>query len=348
MKLLIVTQTVDTQDPVLGFFVQWIEEFAKHVEICLKKGKYELPKNVTVHSLGKENAHNTAPSGARRCITRPLYAFRFLSLAWRLRDNYDTVFVHMNQEYVLVAGLLWKIFGKNIYLWRNHYSGSFITDIVAIFCTKIFCTSKYSYTIKYKKTMLMPVGVDTNRFSLDKGSVRTPNSILSLGRIAPVKRIEVLIDALAMLAHDNIDFSATIVGSPLPKDKAYYDSLKNKVRKFGIESRVTFLQSLPNKETPTLYRTHEIFVNTTPPGAFDKTLFEAAACGCVVLAASKDFAELVGTGTFFDSNTSLKKILKYFLSAQNKSDKVHIFDNLVKEQSLAILSALLIKEIDKV
>jgi len=89
-------------------------------------------------------------------------------------------------------------------------------------------------------------------------------------------------------------------------------------------------------------------VNTTPPGAFDKTLFEAAACGCVVLAASKDFAELVGTGTFFDSNTSLKKILKYFLSAQNKSDKVHIFDNLVKEQSLAILSALLIKEIDKV
>lgn len=32
MKLLIVTQAVDTEDPVLGFFVRWIEELGKHVE----------------------------------------------------------------------------------------------------------------------------------------------------------------------------------------------------------------------------------------------------------------------------------------------------------------------------
>lgn len=29
MKLLIITQTVDAEDPVLGFFVRWIEEFAR-------------------------------------------------------------------------------------------------------------------------------------------------------------------------------------------------------------------------------------------------------------------------------------------------------------------------------
>jgi hypothetical protein len=58
MKLLIITQKVDINDPILGFFHRWIEEFAKHCEkitvICLYKGTYNLPNNVKVLSLGKE------------------------------------------------------------------------------------------------------------------------------------------------------------------------------------------------------------------------------------------------------------------------------------------------------
>ena len=58
MKLLIITQKVDINDPVLGFFHRWLEEFAKHYEfvtvICLEKGEHRLPENVKVLSLGKE------------------------------------------------------------------------------------------------------------------------------------------------------------------------------------------------------------------------------------------------------------------------------------------------------
>ena len=58
MKLLIVTQAIDSEHPILGFFHRWVEEFAKHCEhvhvICLQAGKHSLPANVTVHSLGKE------------------------------------------------------------------------------------------------------------------------------------------------------------------------------------------------------------------------------------------------------------------------------------------------------
>jgi len=43
MKLLIVTQKVDINDDVLGFFHDWIKEFAKNCEkvtvICLGKGE---------------------------------------------------------------------------------------------------------------------------------------------------------------------------------------------------------------------------------------------------------------------------------------------------------------------
>ena len=59
MRLLICTQAVDVNDPILGFFVRWIEEFAKHCEkvtvICLRKGEYTLPQNVHVHALRSRN-----------------------------------------------------------------------------------------------------------------------------------------------------------------------------------------------------------------------------------------------------------------------------------------------------
>ena len=67
MKLLIVTQIVDKNDPILGFFHRWIEEFAKHVEhievICLKEGKHKLPSNVHIHSIGKEQTTIIYDSG---------------------------------------------------------------------------------------------------------------------------------------------------------------------------------------------------------------------------------------------------------------------------------------------
>lgn len=59
MRLLVVTQAVDKQDPVLGFFHRWLEEFAKHADqlivICLREGTHSLPSNVRIYSLGKEN-----------------------------------------------------------------------------------------------------------------------------------------------------------------------------------------------------------------------------------------------------------------------------------------------------
>ena len=74
MKLLIITQKVDDHDDVLGFFVRWIEEFAKYVEkvtvVCLQKGTYYLPDNVTVLSLGKEYPANICEIKTFRYIER--------------------------------------------------------------------------------------------------------------------------------------------------------------------------------------------------------------------------------------------------------------------------------------
>lgn len=296
MNVLIVTQAVDTEDPVLGFFARWIEEFAKHTErievICLKEGKHALPANVRVYSLGKE----------RSAASRAAYAIRFLSLAWKLRRGYETVFVHMNQEYIFIAGWLWKLLGKRIYLWRNHYAGSLLTDAAAAFCTKVFCTSHYSYTAKYKKTVLMPVGVDTGRFKPDERIVRKPHSILFLARMTPAKHPETLIDAL--VAFSRADYTATFVGSPLPKDEAYYEGLQKSVRSLSLADQVSFSSAVPNSKTPGLYRANEIFVNTSPSGMLDKTIFEAAACGCFPLTSNRNLTGHIDGRLLFEEGSA--------------------------------------------
>lgn len=312
MRLLIVTQAIDDADPALGFFTGWIRGLESSFEsidaICLSKGEYQLPDTVRVHSLGKEQ-------GAK---SRIVYAFRFLRLAWKLRSEYDAVFVHMNQEYILIAGMLWKLLGKRVYLWRNHYAGSWLTDIAAWFCTEVFCTSKHSYTARYAKTRLMPVGVDTARFTGTETVKREPRSILFFARIAPSKRADVFIEALGLLLAQGVSFIASIYGSPLKSDETYYENLKTRAESLGLHDRLRFMPGVPNEKAPDVYASHEVFVNCSPSGMFDKTLFEAAASGCLVLAASDDFKGLAGEAFSFDGSdpASLARSLAVLLKKQ--------------------------------
>ncbi|HEY4527335.1 MAG TPA: glycosyltransferase [Candidatus Paceibacterota bacterium] len=289
VRLLIVTQAVDTADPVLGFFHRWIQELATRFErihvVCLFEGTHALPSNVSVHSLGKE-----------RGVSRVAYVMRFLRYAWSLRHEYDAVFVHMNQEYVLLGGLLWKLLGKNVYLWRNHYAGDFLTDLAVMLASTVFCTSKSSYTAKFAKTKVMPVGVDI----IPSSVARIPRSILFLARFAPSKRPDVLLQALTLLKERGVLFLASFYGSPLPHDAAFAEKARMIAQNARLE--VKFYEGVPNSVTPSIYSAHDIFVNLSGSGMYDKTIFEAAAAGCLVLASSRDFAELAGPEFSFTEN----------------------------------------------
>ena len=280
MRLLIITQKVDKNDPILGFFHRWIEEFAKHCQsiivICLQKGEYNLPKNIKILSLGKEKGKSKIK-----------YIFNFYKHIWHERKNYDAVFVHMNQEYVLLGWKFWKLWNKKIFLWRNHYAGGLFTRIAMMLSDHVFCTSKYSFTARSKKTTLMPVGIDTVAF-ISTGKERAKNSILFLSRIAPSKNVHMFIEALGLLKKQGVPFSANIYGNALPKDTQYLEGLKACIKELGLENVVYMQSGVPNQKTPEIYNTHEIFVNTSPSGMYDKTIFEAMACGCLVLVSNEN------------------------------------------------------------
>lgn len=341
MKLLVITQTMDTQDPVLGFFTRWVDGLAERADavqvICLKEGEYTCPINVRIHSLGKESG-----------VGKMTYLWRFYCYIWSLRKQYDAVFVHMNEEYVLLGGLSWKLFGKPVYMWRNHYAGSWRTRLAGFLCTKVFCTSKHSFTANFKNTVLMPVGIDLERFALETEAVRAPKSILFLARIASSKRPEMLIDALGIVLSRGISFTADIVGSPLAEDQSYSDSLAARAESLGLHGRVRFHSGIPNDATPAVYRAHDLFVNCSPSGMFDKTLFEAAASGCRVIAASDDFHDAAGDEAYAPDTEALAERLIDALGADEDSiTRARIrMQALARGESLGTLIDRLVAEVD--
>ena len=266
MNILIVTQKVDKNDPILGFFHRWLEEFAKHYEkitvICLEKGEYDLPENVKVLSLGKEMSRGTLD--IRRHIQ---YLWRFYQYIWSERKNYDVVFVHMNQEYVILGWKFWKLWGKRIYLWRNHAKGDLFTWLAVMLSRKVFYTSPSSYTARFKKSVKMPVGIDTDFFKPDPTVARIHGSVLFLGRISPVKKVLEFIDWV-----ENTDYTATIAGPIM--DKEYGGKVLKK-----LSDKIKYVGPVDQNSALKLYQSHEFYANKTPAGSFDKTIIEALACG---------------------------------------------------------------------
>ncbi len=316
-NILIITQKVDIKDPVLGFFHQWIIEFSKRAEmvtvICLEKGEYDLPKNVKVFSLGKEDG-----------VSRIKYTFNFYKYIWQLRKKYTSVFVHMNQEYVLLGGLFWRLFGKNIVMWRNHPSGSFLTKIAIFLSHRVYCTSKDSFTNKFKKTKVMPVGIEMKENLND--ILRKENTILSLGRISSVKNIETIISAFSQIIKTKKEAELSIVGSPTKRevDEDYYKVLKTLSVAIPKES-IEYVPSVAPNKTPEFFKTHDLFINTTTPGSFDKTILEAMYFGCPCFVCQD-----IWQGT--DASHLSEHFYFPFKDSKVLSEKVVTFLNLSKEE----------------
>lgn len=262
MKLLIITQVLDIKHPILGFFHRWIEEFAKHFEhihvIALQTAEYDLPENVTVHSLGKEKG-----AGKLQRL------FALCSLLFTLRREYDEVFVHMNPEYVVLAGWLWRLAGKKVGLWYTHKSVDLKLRIAEIFTHTIFTASKESFRLASRKVRVMGHGIDTDFWKPDLHTKRGDH-FLSVGRLNRTKRHDLAIHA----AHD--------AGVPLriAGDGPERDRLVALTRE--LHANVVFLGALTQRELRDEYRKASKLIHRSETGSLDKVVLEAAACGCLV------------------------------------------------------------------
>jgi glycosyltransferase involved in cell wall biosynthesis len=333
MKLLIITQVIDTEHPILGFFHRWTEEFAAQCEhvhvICLEAGTHSLPANVTVHSLGKEAGGN-----------KLLYTARFYSLIWKLHHEYDGVFVHMNQEYILLGAPLWKLLRKPFTMWRNHYAGSALTKLAGALCTKVFYTSQASYTATFTNAQAMPIGIDEIVFK-PQPVERPAGSLLYVGRISTPKRVMELVQALKGALPSRPELTLTIVGGTPPGDSGAYEAtLKAYVAEHDLP--VTFAGPTPWGQLPAIYSAHELCINLSPPGMFDKVIGEALACECDIVTTNNDLGYLLGEHVL--ASASVPQLAAFFGSYQyNQAYVSKCKAEILKQHSLRSLVAKALK-----
>ncbi|MBA3047021.1 glycosyltransferase family 4 protein [Patescibacteria group bacterium] len=275
MKLLILTQKVDINDDVLGFMHGWIAEFAKHCDklsvVCLQKGEYDLPANVKVLSLGKEKLLNCY-------IAKLLYCWQFYRYIWKYRKEYDSVFVHMNKEYVVLGGVAWRLLSKRIGLWYTHKQVSLSLKIAEKLADVIFTASKESFRLASEKVKVIGHGINTDIFKPSENREKNDKfRILTVGRISPIKDLKTLARAVACLKQKNI--SLDIVGAAgTVEQEEYFQEVRDLVAKKGIEDKINFIGSVPNREVLKYYQRADLFINMSLTGSLDKAVLEAMAC----------------------------------------------------------------------
>lgn len=287
-KLLIITQKVDRNDDVLGFFHEWIFEFAKKFKrvtvVCLYRGEYSLPENVRVLSLGKEKR-----------LSRILYLYRFYKYTLKYRSDYDAVFVHMNPVYIVLGGFLWRFLGKRISLWYAHGYVPFMLRISDKITHTAFASTLEGYRLKSKKLKIVGQGIDTSKFIPNPnpshvGAIR----VISVGRISPSKDYATLFQALRKLPKETV-MGVDIVGRPATEDdEAYLIELKDIVRTLNLSNVVQFRGAIANKDLVSVLQDADVFANMSHTGSLDKANLEAMSCGLVLLTCNEAFTNVLG------------------------------------------------------
>lgn len=310
MRLLIVTQKVDENDAILGFFHRWIAEFAKHCEsvivICLEEGVHHLPENVKVLSLGKEKRHS-----------RLQYFFRFYRYIWQERKNYDAVFVHMNPEYVIAGGLVWKYLGKKITLWYTHKSVDVKLKIAEKIVEKIFTASKESFRLESKKVSVVGHGIDEALFHSSPRQKEILH-IVTVGRISKTKRIFEMLDALDVLHQRGVPFSFTIVGAPVTKEDGVYEQeLRAHIKKKPFSGAIIFYGPTPYLSLPSILQDQGVFINLSDTGSIDKAVLDAMAAGVVPVSSNEAFRDVLDPKGLFVSVVTSPALADVILRAQS-------------------------------
>lgn len=318
MRLLIVTQKIDQNDNVLGFFHRWVEEFSQHCEqiivICLQAGSYSLPSNVRVLSLGKEDG-----------VRKLKYLWRFYQYIIQERKNYNAVFVHMNQIYVVLGGVLWRLWHKKIALWYTHKQVGLLLYLAEKLVNNIFTASVQSFNLKSKKLVITGHGIDTGEFHCLNREIKIDSyRILTVGRITRIKNLETLIQATGLLVGKIENLQVDIVGSPITaEDKKYQEELLALVKEKNLVGVVRFLGPRPYIAMPEVYCAYDCLINLAPTGGVDKAVLEAMSCELPVLVANRSFDLIFGAQRdlflfeFGQTEDLAKKILAlYNLSAE--------------------------------
>ena len=157
------------------------------------------------------------------------------------------------------------------------------------------------YDAHPQKIKVIPAGVNLDTFkpvnqsiARQRVGIHEKQVILYVGRIEPLKGIDVLLEAAALLDRSD-DIRVLIVGGS-PGNNAELGRLKALTTELGIESMVTFTGAIKQNKLPDYYSAADVFVLPSHSESFGLAALEAMACGVPVVV-----SRVGGLKTFIDN-----------------------------------------------
>lgn len=170
---------------------------------------------------------------------------------------------------------------------------------------------------------------------------KTPGqlNLLSIGRIAPIKNFDFLINCLK---HQTQNINLTIVG-PI-EDQAYFDKCKNATEKLPKTVTVKFIHGVPPSEIEKLYQENHLFISTSKNENFGHSIAEALAHGKpVIVSDHTPWKALDKKGIGFDLKLDLNLFsdkIDYFASMDQ--EEYHLFCDRAKSKATELTNKTLL------
>ncbi len=206
------------------------------------------------------------------------------------------------------------------YLWKNRRMHQEIQHSDTLICGSEWARQRLiDYGVAPSSAHALPYPFDLNLFSLDPNRDRPSSpTFVWLGRIVPRKRLDLLLDAFAMLAAERSDVHLRVVGH-----FDHFGGYRTLIDNFPYPNQISYTSNVPRRDVPDLLGSATALVQPSENENFGSSVAEALAVGTpVVLGPTNGTREYATSACFsFDEYTpeSLYRALKACLHAQTST-----------------------------
>ncbi len=157
----------------------------------------------------------------------------------------------------------------------------------AVHCTAEAEAEQARQWIRPRRLEVLPLALDLTAYrQLPDAAAKAADipvsgrSVLFLSRVHPVKRVEIVIEAIALLRRAGREVILFVAGDG---EEAYMASLKNLAAKLGVAEAVQWLGMVRGERKLLTFRMADVFALPTFQENFGMVLVESMACGTPVV-----------------------------------------------------------------
>ena len=167
--------------------------------------------------------------------------------------------------------------------------GNMINDTASLFVAKT--TGAFTFLkglgVPSNQITVIPPGIDVNQFNIKEESVSdyglnptNTDIVVFCGRLSPEKKPHIALDAFTYVAPHFPNLHLVII----TQGGSLFDIIKKMIHFRNLDSRVTILEGIPNKDMPMIYSMARFSISSSRWEVFGMATLESIACGIPVLA----------------------------------------------------------------